>query len=332
LKRLVALWLALAIVREMHNSVRVMLEPVGYVDDDRTKHGMSTLGIPVLGSRKDIPKIVEDYGVQAEHYGVERFVLISSDKAVNPANVMGATKRVSEMIVQEAARRTGWPYVSVRFGNVLGSRGSVVPTFRLQIAQGGPITVTHPDVRRYFMTIPEAVQLVLQAAALGRAGGQGEVFVLDMGEPIRITDLAKDLIELSGLEVGRDIDIVFTGLRPGEKLYEELFVAGEEYHRTRHGKIMVTLSPVSSSFAAAEQSVAFEAQLEQLVQMAQTGHPDELRKLLKEIVPDYYPAELTLTASSKALDETTVSPSAEEAANRLFSLPARRSPYAKRAH
>ncbi len=168
--------------------------------------------------------------------GVSHFVMISSDKAVNPTSVMGATKRIAELLVHEAARQSGRAYVAVRFGNVLGSRGSVVLTFKQQIANGGPVTVTHPEMRRFFMTIPEAVQLTLQATVLGQGG---EVFVLDMGEPIRIVDLARDMIELSGLQVGRDIDIIFTGLRPGEKLYEELFVEGETYERTCHSKIFI---------------------------------------------------------------------------------------------
>jgi FlaA1/EpsC-like NDP-sugar epimerase len=461
------------IVREMQNSARLTLEPVGFVDDDWKKHGMSILGVPVLGSRKDIPKLVADYGIQeviiamptasgkvireivalcevarvpsrtmpgiyeilsgrvgvsqlrnvdiedllrreqveidseevarmladagvlvtgaggsigselcrqiarcgparltllghgenslfameaelrlkwptlsldvivadirdeprlravfertrpqvvfhaaahkhvplmesnsedaitnnivgtrvlvglSERYGVERFVLISTDKAVNPANVMGATKRVAEMIVQTAARRAGRPYVSVRFGNVLGSRGSVVPIFRQQIARGGPVTVTHPDVRRYFMTIPEAVQLVLQAAALGTAEKPGAVFVLDMGEPVKIVDLARDLIELSGLEVGRDIDIVFTGLRPGERLYEELFMAGEDCRRTRHDKIFVACRSDSPDPAIVDgKEGMFEAQVAQLIQAAEAGRPEDIRRLLNEIVSD----------------------------------------------
>jgi FlaA1/EpsC-like NDP-sugar epimerase/EAL domain-containing protein (putative c-di-GMP-specific phosphodiesterase class I) len=167
----------------------------------------------------------------------EHFVMISSDKVVNPTNVMGASKRVAEMLVLQAAKISSKHFAVVRFGNVLGSRGSVVPTFQKQIAQGGPITITHPEISRYFMTIPEAVQLVLQASVLSRSGG--EIFMLNMGKPVKIVDLAEDLIRLSGYEVGRDIGIVFTGLRPGEKLYEELLLPGEEYESTAHEKILV---------------------------------------------------------------------------------------------
>lgn len=168
--------------------------------------------------------------------GVERFIMISTDKAVNPTSIMGSSKRAAELLVHRAAKLSGRAFMTVRFGNVLGSRGSVVWTFKQQIAAGGPVTVTHPEMRRYFMTIPEAVQLVLQAAVLGRGG---EVFTLDMGEPVKILDLARDMIELSGLQVGRDIDIAFVGLRPGEKLYEELFLPGEQYDHTSHDKIFI---------------------------------------------------------------------------------------------
>jgi FlaA1/EpsC-like NDP-sugar epimerase len=227
----------------------------------------------------------------AEKFDVERFVLISSDKAVNPTNIMGATKRVAEKMVQSVARRTGHAYVSVRFGNVLGSRGSVVPTFREQIARGGPVTVTHPEVTRYFMTIPEAVQLVLQAATLAGTESQSGVFVLDMGKPVKIVDLARDLIELSGKEVGKDIEIVFTGLRPGEKLFEELFRDGETYHRTRHDKIFVTDDVLSEAGspgkAAAQDETQIQSVVDELLKSAENGRADDARRILKKIVPNY---------------------------------------------
>ncbi len=172
----------------------------------------------------------------AARFEVERCVMVSTDKAVNPRNIMGATKRVSELMFQAQATRFGGSYSCVRFGNVLNSRGSVVPIFREQIKQGLPITVTHPDVERYFMTIPEAAQLIIQAGALGR---RGEIFLLEMGEPVRVVDLAKDMIWLSGLALGEDIDIEFTGLRPGEKLKEELLIAEEGAQTTRYEKIFV---------------------------------------------------------------------------------------------
>ena len=174
--------------------------------------------------------------VSAE-FEIDRFVLVSTDKAVNPTNVMGASKRGAEMIVQRMNKKNGTKFMAVRFGNVLGSRGSVIPIFKRQIKEGGPVTVTHKDVTRYFMTIPEAAQLVIQAGSLGDGG---EVFVLDMGEPVKIMELAEDLIELSGLEVGKDIEIEVVGLRPGEKLYEELLNEDEDNLATEHERIFIT--------------------------------------------------------------------------------------------
>jgi FlaA1/EpsC-like NDP-sugar epimerase len=223
----------------------------------------------VLGTRRLVDACVAG--------GVTHFVLISTDKAVNPASVMGATKRVAELIVREAARTTGRCFVAVRFGNVLGSRGSVVPYFQKQIAGGGPVTVTHPEMSRYFMTIPEAVQLVLQAAALGLGG---ELFVLDMGEPVRIVDLARDLIRLSGLEPDRDIEIRFTGLRPGEKLSEDLFGEQESYSRTEHQKIFVCRD-------GGDTSAALRSEVQALVAAAERGSVDETRRLLHRLVPEY---------------------------------------------
>lgn len=210
----------------------------------------------------------------AEAADVAHFVLISTDKAVNPGNIMGATKLIAEMLVHEAAVRAGKHYVSVRFGNVLGSEGSVVPLFQEQIARGGPVTVTHPDMVRYFMTIPEAVQLVLQAAAMGRAG---ETFVLDMGEPVRILDLAKDLIEVSGLELGKDIEIVFSGLRPGENMYEELFLPEEIRGHTGHEKVFVARNGNGRTLRG--NSVT------RLIAAAEVGDLAEVRRHLAELLP-----------------------------------------------
>jgi FlaA1/EpsC-like NDP-sugar epimerase len=217
----------------------------------------------------------------AEAHGVARFVFISTDKAVNPVNVMGATKRLAELLVQDVARRTGRAYVAVRFGNVLGSRGSVIPLFQRQIAAGGPVTVTHPEMRRYFMTIPEAVQLVIQAAALGQGG---EIFVLDMGEQVRVVDLATELLRLSRLEPGRDIEIVFTGPRPGEKLSEELFANGEEPRPTQHEKILVAYTNGTWD------SEALSRHVQELEVLAKEGGAAPIIARMREIVPEYRPS------------------------------------------
>ena len=218
----------------------------------------------------------------AMRYDVANFVMISTDKAVNPTNIMGASKRAAEMLVLQAAIKTDRPYVVVRFGNVLGSRGSVVPTFRRQIAQGGPVTITHPEITRYFMTIPEAVQLVLQASVLSRSD---QIFMLNMGEPVKILDLAKDLIELSGYEVGKDIDIIFTGLRPGEKLHEELLIDGEKYASTPHEKLLVVKN--ASSIIPEN----FDSLVSILTKAALNNDVNLILFVMDRLVPGYEPKD-----------------------------------------
>lgn len=208
--------------------------------------------------------------------GVERMVLISTDKAIRPNSVYGATKRMAELLVLDAAHRSGMPFSVVRFGNVLGSRGSVIPIFKRQIARGGPVTVTHPDMKRYFMTIPEAVHLVLQAAAMGQGG---DVFVLNMGEQVRILDLAEDLIRLSGLEPERDIEIVFTGIRPGEKLSEELWDKWAQYEPTRHPDIVLLASEDLMSGDALHQAV------QELIHLAREGDTPAIVDILDTCIP-----------------------------------------------
>ena len=210
-------------------------------------------------------------------YGVSRFVLISTDKAVNPTNIMGATKRAAEMIIQTMNECSKTEFVAVRFGNVLGSNGSVIPLFKKQIEEGGPITVTHPEIIRYFMTIPEAVQLVIQAGSMAKGG---EIFILDMGQPVKILDLATNLIKLSGLEPGKDIKINYSGLRPGEKLYEELLMAEEGIIDTQHEKIFIG-KPIELD------KDFLYTKLDELKERVHNEDVDSIESLMKEIVTTY---------------------------------------------
>jgi FlaA1/EpsC-like NDP-sugar epimerase len=212
---------------------------------------------------------------QAEQHGVKEFVAISTDKAVNPTSVMGCSKLLAERFVQALSATSRTKFIVVRFGNVLASNGSVVPTFQEQIRRGGPITVTHPGIERYFMTIPEASQLVLQAATQGEGG---EIFVLDMGESMKIVDLARDLIALSGLEED-DIEIVYTGLRPGEKLFEELYFDDERRVATRHPKVFCAMHRPASL-------AAVEAIFEELSE-AMEERPEVVRARLRDLIPEY---------------------------------------------
>jgi FlaA1/EpsC-like NDP-sugar epimerase len=213
----------------------------------------------------------------ADSYGTANFVMISTDKAVNPTSIMGSSKRIAEMYIQDLSRTSKTHFVTVRFGNVLGSDGSVVPIFKKQIAEGGPVTITHPEMKRYFMTIPEASQLVLQAASMGKGG---EIFVLDMGEPVKIVDLARQLITLSGFRPGEDIEMIFTGPRSGEKLFEELSIEGEDMQRTRHPKIRIWKNiPMDRD--------KLRVGISELVTIAKTRTCGEIVRKIKELVPEY---------------------------------------------
>lgn len=216
----------------------------------------------------------------AEHYNVQRFVLISTDKAVNPTSVMGATKRIVEMVLQAKAKSSKTKFMAVRFGNVLGSNGSVVPFFKKQIEDGGPVTITHPDAMRYFMSVYEAVRLVLQAGAIGKGG---EIFILDMGEQIKIVDLANNLITFSGLKPGKDIAIKFIGLRPGEKLREETLHDIERDKITKHNKIYIT-QPNNFN------SRKLRAQIREIEKLIKTRNEREIVQKIKEMVPSFTPA------------------------------------------
>jgi FlaA1/EpsC-like NDP-sugar epimerase len=213
----------------------------------------------------------------ADEYGTTSLVMISTDKAVNPTSIMGSSKRIAEMYIQDLSRTSKTRFVTVRFGNVLGSDGSVVPIFKKQIAQGGPVTITHPEMKRYFMTIPEASQLVLQAASMGKGG---EIFVLDMGEPVKIVDLARELITLSGFRPGEDIEMVFTGPRPGEKLFEELSIEGEDMLRTSHPKIRIWKNiPMDRE--------KLRAGINELTTITGTQSYSRIVEKIKELVPEY---------------------------------------------
>jgi FlaA1/EpsC-like NDP-sugar epimerase len=244
-------------------------------------------------------------GDLANKHGVQRFVLVSTDKAVNPTSVMGVTKRVAEIYLQALSHQSSTKFCTVRFGNVLGSAGSVIPIFKEQIARGGPVTVTHAEMRRYFMTIPEAAQLVMQAGAMGEGG---EIYILDMGEPVKIVDLARDLITLSGLRPNDDIEIKFSGVRPGEKLFEELATDAEHADKTKHPKV----------FIGRIRSHAYDAVavgVDALLQLAREAHVERVRAALGDLVPEYAVARPTSTKATTSargeraiLDESTSSP------------------------
>lgn len=226
----------------------------------------------------------------AVKYDVERFVLVSTDKAVRPTNVMGASKRITELLLQ-SHQENGRKFMAVRFGNVVGSSGSVIPLFRRQIEQGGPVTVTHPDVTRYFMTIPEAAQLIIQAGSMGEGG---EIFILEMGTPVKIADMARDLISLSGKEPDKDIQIIYTGLREGEKLYEELITSGEGIVETKHDKIMVLMSDAIRNGGGTDLEVFrqwLNGELEHLYEAANRHDAPAIKEKLKQIVCDYTPQD-----------------------------------------
>lgn len=254
-------------------------------------HAAAHKHVPLMEGNPKEAIINNIYGTKnmvdlADQYAVERFVLISTDKAVNPANVMGATKRVAEMILQDkntTAQNTN--FAAVRFGNVLGSNGSVIPIFRKQIEQGGPVTVTHEDITRYFMTIPEAVQLVIQAGAMAQGG---EIFILDMGQPVRIKDLAENVIRLSGYVPYVDIDIQITGLRPGEKLYEELLLDEEGIKNTSHNKIYIG-HPVPPSPVLKELLEREDGGVEASIHKVMEGSDSEAKEWLCTLVPNYTP-------------------------------------------
>jgi FlaA1/EpsC-like NDP-sugar epimerase len=241
----------------------------------------------------------------AHAHGVRAFVMISTDKAINPSSVMGASKRLAELYIQGLAKISTTRFVTVRFGNVLGSNGSVVPIFKEQIARGGPVKVTHPDMKRYFMTIPEACRLVLQAGSMGRGG---EIFILDMGEPLKIVDLARDLIHLSGFSED-EIEIVFTGIRPGEKLYEELSVAEENVELTRHPKIFIG----RTRGGALDQ---IQVAISRLAEAVREQDSNGIRTAMRAVLPEYRPttaAPIPVASTTTRADSEPALSAADEA-------------------
>jgi FlaA1/EpsC-like NDP-sugar epimerase len=232
----------------------------------------------------------------SDQHGVQRFVLVSTDKAVNPTSIMGTTKRIAEIYVQALSHRSTTKFVTVRFGNVLGSAGSVIPIFREQIARGGPVTVTHPEMRRYFMTIPEASQLVLQAGGMGEGG---EIYILDMGEPVKIVDLARDLITLSGLRPDEDIEIRFSGVRPGEKLFEELSTDAEHADKTKHPKVFIGRIKSHTWDAV---GVGIDA----LLGLAREAQIERVRAALGDLVPEYGAARPAASKTTSPQGERTI--------------------------
>ncbi|MBT5268257.1 MAG: polysaccharide biosynthesis protein, partial [Candidatus Marinimicrobia bacterium] len=235
----------------------------------------------------------------AVEHEVEKFVLVSTDKAVHPVNVMGATKRLAEIMVQVANRMCKTSFMAVRFGNVLGSSGSVIPIFEKQIKAGGPVKITHPDMIRYFMSIPEAAQLILQASSMSQ--GRGKIYVLEMGRPVKIKDMAFDLIRLSGLEPEKDIPIVYTGVRPGEKLYEELAFDGEIFSKTDHGKIMI-LNNGGSRYEDWQQLLT---DIKLLVKLGVTFDSARIKQSLMQIIPEYKPADSGFIKQPKISEDHT---------------------------
>ncbi|RMG77193.1 MAG: polysaccharide biosynthesis protein, partial [Bacteroidetes bacterium] len=269
------------VIGDVRNNAR-MKRVFDYFKPELVFHAAAYKHVPLMEDNPAESVLTNVFGTKitadlALEYGVEKFVLISTDKAVNPTNVMGATKRMAELYVQTLNQENKTKYIVTRFGNVLGSNGSVIPLFKKQIERGGPITVTHPEITRYFMTIPEACQLVLQAATNGQGG---EVFVFDMGESVKIVDLAKKMIKLSGLELGKDIQIVFTGLRPGEKLYEELLADKENTLPTPHKKVMIAKVPVPDKNKVI-------SVLHQMKELVEKQNNTLIIKALKEVVTEY---------------------------------------------